>query len=219
MRGLPKLRERRRQHRRNPSRCQRSTVAGWTSTSPSLHRSHDRRNNSQNSRSEARKRRFERARTPNWCRRARHSSRRSRRVDKANRTAATARKTSGIARRVASHCANVNLFLPGRDNGERQLIAVLAAVAINCVRHALYLGFSPSGAPAASSVLELHALQFTLDQLMGTRFIGSAGFFALGVGFISALRTFFLMFLCRVCLRRPWLATRPRSREVTGLDP
>ena len=121
MRGLPGLRERRRQHRRSPSRCQRSTVAGWTSTNPSLHRVHDRRNNSHNRRSEARKRRFERARTPNWCRRARHSSRRSRRVDQDNRTAATARKTSGIARRVASHCGNVNLCLPGRDNGERQV--------------------------------------------------------------------------------------------------
>jgi hypothetical protein len=42
---------------------------------------------------------------------------------------------------------------------------------------------------------------------MGTRFIGSAGFFALFGGFTSALRMFFLMFLCRVCLRRPWLAT------------
>ena len=34
--GLPGRRERRRQHRHNPSRCQRSTVAGWTSTSASL---------------------------------------------------------------------------------------------------------------------------------------------------------------------------------------
>ena len=49
--------------------------------------------------------------------------------------------------------------------------------------------------------------QFTLDQLMGTRFIGSAGFFALFAGSYSALQTFFLMFLCRACLRRPWLAT------------
>jgi serine/threonine-protein kinase len=91
--------------------------------------------------------------------------------------------------------------------GRDVLIAVLAAVAIDCVRHALYLGFSPSGSPAASHVLELNVLQFTLDQLMGTRFIGSAGFFAVFGGFISALRMFFLMFLCRVCLRRPWLAT------------
>ena len=91
--------------------------------------------------------------------------------------------------------------------GRDVLIAVLAAVAINCVGHALYLGFSPSGAPAASSVIEFLRLQFTLDQLMGTRFIGSAGFFALFAGLYSALQTFFLMFLCRACLRRPWLAT------------
>jgi len=91
--------------------------------------------------------------------------------------------------------------------GRDVMIAVLAAVAINCLSHALYLGFSPSGAPAASSVLEFDTSQFTLDQLMGTRFIGSAGFRALALGLISALLMFFLMFLCRACLRRPWLAT------------
>jgi len=91
--------------------------------------------------------------------------------------------------------------------GRDVLIGVLSAVAIACVRHALYLGFSPSGAPAAASVLELVMLQFTLDQLMGTRFIGSAGSFALVVGLLTALEMFFLMFLCRVCLRKPWLAT------------
>jgi serine/threonine-protein kinase len=91
--------------------------------------------------------------------------------------------------------------------GRDVMIAVLAAVAINCLSHALYLGFSPSGAPAASNVLEIHLQRFTLDQLMGTRFIGSAGFFALCIGLISAPRMFFLMFLCRACLRRPWLAT------------
>jgi predicted Ser/Thr protein kinase len=91
--------------------------------------------------------------------------------------------------------------------GRDVLIGVLSAVAIACVRHALYLGFSPSGAPAAASVLELVMLQFTLDQLMGTRFIGSAGSFALVGGLLSALEMFFLMFLCRVCLRKPWLAT------------
>jgi serine/threonine-protein kinase len=101
--------------------------------------------------------------------------------------------------------------------GRDVLIGVLVAVAINCVRHALYVGFSPSGAPAASSVLELNALQFTLDQLMGTRFIGSAGFVALGRGLILALQLFFLMFLCRVCLRRPWLATLAYVGLVTPL--
>ena len=52
MHGLPGRRERRRQHRRNPSRCQRSTVAGWTSNSASLHRGHNRRKNSQSRRSD-----------------------------------------------------------------------------------------------------------------------------------------------------------------------
>jgi eukaryotic-like serine/threonine-protein kinase len=101
--------------------------------------------------------------------------------------------------------------------GRDVLIAVLAAVAINCVRHALYLGFSPSGAPAASNVFEPPAFRFVLDQWMGTRFIGSAGSFALGAGLVYALRFFFLMFLCRVCLRRPWLATLAYMGLVTPL--
>jgi hypothetical protein len=101
--------------------------------------------------------------------------------------------------------------------GRDVLIAVLAAVAINCVRHAVYLGFGQAGAPAASNVFETSPLRFTLDQLMGTRFIGSAGSFALGAGLLSALRLFFLMFLCRVCLRRPWLATLAYMGLVTPL--
>jgi hypothetical protein len=100
--GLPGRRERRRQHRRNPSRCQRSTVAGWTSTSTSLHRDHNHRKNIQSTRSDGRKSRFERASTLNWWRRAKFSSRRSLRVDQADRTAAPVPKTSRIARRVPS---------------------------------------------------------------------------------------------------------------------
>jgi predicted Ser/Thr protein kinase len=91
--------------------------------------------------------------------------------------------------------------------GRDVLIAILAAVAIDCLSDALYLGFSPSGAPAASSIFEINTHQFTLDQLMGTRFIGSAGFAALHHGLILAVQAFYLMFLCRACLRRPWLAT------------
>jgi hypothetical protein len=110
MHGLPGRRERRRQHPRNPSRCQRATVAGRTSTSAFRHRGHHRRKHSQNRRSDARKRRSERARTPSWWRRARVSSSRSLRVDKAERSAATARKASRIACRMASRCTNVNEF-------------------------------------------------------------------------------------------------------------
>ena len=65
MRGLPgRRRERRRQHPQNPARRQRSTVAGWTSTSASLHRGQNRCKQSQSKRSAGRKRRSERARTP-----------------------------------------------------------------------------------------------------------------------------------------------------------
>ena len=108
--GLPGRRERRRQHRCNPSRCQRSTVAGWTSTSASRHRGHNHRKNSQSRRSAGRKRRFERARTPSWWRRARVSSRRSLRVAGADRTAARVLKTSRIGCRVPTGDANVNDF-------------------------------------------------------------------------------------------------------------
>jgi serine/threonine-protein kinase len=87
------------------------------------------------------------------------------------------------------------------------LIGVLAAVVTNCARHALYLAFTPEGALAAPAVVEGGVLRFTLDHLMGTRFIGAATFFALFGGFIQALQMFFMMFLCRVCFRRPWLGT------------
>jgi hypothetical protein len=112
MRGLPGRRERRRQHRRTRSRCQRSTVAGWISTSASRHRGHNHRKNNQNRRSAGRKRLFERARTPSWWRRARVSSRRSRRVARADRTAAPVLMTARIACRVPAGDANVNDFWP-----------------------------------------------------------------------------------------------------------
>ena len=110
MRGLPGRRERRRHHRRTPSRCQRSTVAGWISTSASRHRGHNHRRNSQNRRSAGRKRLFERARTPSWWRSARISSRRSRCVARADRTAAPGLMTARIACRVPTGNANVNDF-------------------------------------------------------------------------------------------------------------
>jgi hypothetical protein len=111
MRGLPGHRERRRQHRRTPSRCQRSTVAGLISTSASRQRGHNRRKNSQR-RSAGRKCLFERAMTPSWWRRARISSRRSRRVARADRTAAPVLMTARIACRVPAGNANVKEFWP-----------------------------------------------------------------------------------------------------------
>jgi serine/threonine-protein kinase len=90
--------------------------------------------------------------------------------------------------------------------GRDVMIGVLAAVAINCLSEALYLGFSPWGAPTAS-IDEIRTLQFLLDQLMGTRIIVAAAFSALYLGLSTALQMFSLMFLCRACLRRPWLAT------------
>lgn len=87
-------------------------MAGWTSTSASRHRGHNHRKNSHSRRSAGRKRRFERARTPSWWRRARVSSRRSLRVTRAERTAAPVLKRSRIARRVPSEDANVNDSCP-----------------------------------------------------------------------------------------------------------
>ena len=110
IRGRPGRRERRRQHRRNPSRCQRSTVAGWINTSASRHRGQNHRKDSHSSRSVGRKRRFERVRTPSWWRRARVSSSRSVRVAWAARTAAPILKPPRIACRLPSGDANVNGF-------------------------------------------------------------------------------------------------------------
>ncbi len=124
IRGLPGRLARRRHHRRTPSRDQRSTVAGWTRTSASLHRGHNQRNNSQSSRSVEQKRRCERARTPSWRRRARVSSRRSVRVATAARTAAPVVKPPGIACRVPTGDHNVNDFcqdaiLASHNHGSR----------------------------------------------------------------------------------------------------
>ena len=74
----------------------------------SRHRGHNHRSSSHSRRSDGRKRRFERARTLNWWRRARVSNRRSLRVDEVDRTAAQFRETSRIARRVTIGDANVN---------------------------------------------------------------------------------------------------------------
>ncbi len=84
-------------------------------------------------------------------------------------------------------------------------IGVLAAVGINCLRHGLYLGLSSVGAPAAADVLGGGVLRFTLDQLMGTRFIASAAFHSFQGGFALAMSMFFAFFLCRAVLRKPWL--------------
>jgi hypothetical protein len=84
-------------------------------------------------------------------------------------------------------------------------VGVLAAVAINSLRHALYFTMSPVGAPAATDALMGGLARFTLDQLMGTRFVAAAAFFCLGGGFRVALAMFFTFFLARALLRKPWL--------------
>jgi hypothetical protein len=92
MRGLPgRRRGRRRQHPRNPSRCQRATVAGWTRTRASCQRGYQRRMDSHSNRSAELKRRSARPRTPSWWGSAKYSKRRSLCVDKADR----ARQSSG----------------------------------------------------------------------------------------------------------------------------
>ena len=112
IRGLPGRRGRPRQHRRTPSRCQRSTVAGWISVSASRHRGHNHRRNSQSRRSVGRKRLFERARTPSWWRRASVSSRRSRRVARADPRAAPVLMAARITCRVPTCDSKVNDFRP-----------------------------------------------------------------------------------------------------------
>ena len=84
-------------------------------------------------------------------------------------------------------------------------IGVLAAVAINCLRHALYLWASPVGAPATANVYVGGLARFSLDQLMGTRFVASAALYCFAGGFGLALYMFFLFFLARAVCRKPWL--------------
>ena len=120
-------------HRRTPSRDQRSTVAGRTSTSASLHRGHNLRSNSQSRRSVGRKRRCERARTPSWCRRASVSSRRSIRVARDARAVAAVLKPPRIAGGVPSGDGNVNGFyrtVYWRATGYR---AATATIVLLCV--------------------------------------------------------------------------------------
>jgi hypothetical protein len=113
MGGLPGRRcEFRRQHPQNPSRPHRATVAGWTSTSASLHRGQNRCKQIRSKRSGARNRRSERARTPSWWRSARISQKTSKRVNRADRSAATIRTASRIGCRIAKRYASVNDSLP-----------------------------------------------------------------------------------------------------------
>jgi hypothetical protein len=145
-------------------------VAGWTSASASRHRGHNHRTSSQSRRSDERKRRFERARTLNWWRRARLSSRRSLRVDEADWTLAPVRKTSRIARRVPRGDRNVNIFARPRfwrDTGRFDRSDTISessgpsrrpgAVPRRSVRRTDQLGSqTPPGSPAAGLGWLLH---------------------------------------------------------------
>ena len=84
-------------------------------------------------RSDGRKRRSERPRTPTWWRRARISRRRSLRAHRADRSAATNQLAALIAGRMASNCAHVNDFLSGRDFGEGTVVSVRAAAILGTV--------------------------------------------------------------------------------------
>ena len=84
-------------------------------------------------------------------------------------------------------------------------IGVLAAVGINCLRHALYLWASPVGAPAAPHVYVGGLARFTLDQLMGTRFVASAALYCVGGGLALSLTMFLVFFLARALCRNAWL--------------
>ena len=78
--GRPeRRRERKRQHQRNPARCQPTTVSGFTTTSTLAHCDHQRRRPIQNRRSHGLiwGRGFLRLRTPTCCRKATSSSPRS----------------------------------------------------------------------------------------------------------------------------------------------
>jgi hypothetical protein len=84
-------------------------------------------------------------------------------------------------------------------------IGVLAAIGINCLRHALYLWVSPIGAPASPHVYVGGLARFTLDQFMGTRFVASAALYCFAGGFGLALNMFLVFFLARAVCRKAWL--------------
>ena len=111
--GLPGCRERRRQHRRNPSRCQRSTVAGWTSTSASLHRGHNHGKNSQSADSN------ERVRSTG----GEGLDSRAGGLDASTRLIGPRRPSgSRLASAVECRAATpTSMILPGRDIGEAQV--------------------------------------------------------------------------------------------------
>lgn len=81
------------------------------------------------------------------------------------------------------------------------LVGLLAGLAISCARHALYLAFTPVGS------LRGGTFQLALDQLMGTRFVAATVLFAASDAIRVGLVMFFLLFVCRVILRKPTLAT------------
>jgi hypothetical protein len=101
--------------------------------------------------------------------------------------------------------------------GRDVLVAVLAAVLTNAIRHAVYLGFSPAGAPPEANVIDSGGLRFTLDHLLGTRHIASAASFAMFGGFIQSVQMLFLIFLCRAALRNIWLSAAAYIAIIAAL--
>jgi hypothetical protein len=142
----------------------RATVAGWTSMRASFHCGHHRRKHTQRRRSDGRKRRFERARTPSWCRRARIWRSRSVRADTTDRSTATIRNALRMAHRVTSSRAKVNdifaSFLPVREYWRRtgRRLAHVAGVSVAATLAGLTVRVSAAAAQDRTGRCRLQTL-------------------------------------------------------------
>jgi serine/threonine-protein kinase len=85
------------------------------------------------------------------------------------------------------------------------LIGIALAVVIYCFRQSLYAVFMPGrGMPPGSNAVPGFA--FMPAFLTGGRVVAAGMLAELTLGLIRALSVFFLLFLCRVLLPRPWMS-------------
>jgi hypothetical protein len=83
--------------------------------------------------------------------------------------------------------------------GRDVLVGVLAAVAVDCLRHALSLQLTPAGAVPGD-------FGFVFENLMGARLIAARTIFAVFGGVLKTFEMFFVLFICRMLLRTTWAA-------------
>jgi len=82
-------------------------------------------------------------------------------------------------------------------------------VMIHCLQNLIYLlGIRLGGAPAGAELSgALQGLSFVVENLKGGRLMAAAMIVPLAGGVNTVVGSFFTLFLFRVWLRKPWLAT------------